>query len=107
MKMINLQTKDKLISILRYAYYSLDIEYDVIVSIMANCPQNSLEDIEKGIKLMKKNNLKEVRSFDKNGLENGIMILDKEIIQDNRDISYYLGGIITNGKEIHYKKDLL
>ncbi|MBL20164.1 MAG: hypothetical protein CMC82_10180 [Flavobacteriaceae bacterium] len=99
--------EDKLISILRYAYYSLDIEYDIIVSIMANCPQNSLEDIEKGIKLMKKNNLKEVRSFDKNGLENGIMILDKEIIQDNRDISYYLGGIITNGKEIHYKEDLL
>ena len=99
--------EDKLISILRYAYYSLDVEYDIVVSIMANCPQNYLEDIEKGIKLMKKNNLKEVRSFDKNGLENGIMILNKEIIQDNRDISYYLGGIITNGKEIHYKEDLI
>lgn len=98
--------EDKLISILRYAYYSLDIEYDIIVSIMANCPQNNLEDVEKGIKLMERNNLKEVRSFDENGIENGIMILDKEIIQDNRDISYYLGGIITNGKEIHYKEDL-
>ena len=98
--------EDKLISILRYAYYSLDIEYDVIVSIMANCPQNNLEDVEKGIKLMQENNLKEVRSFDEKGVENGIMILDKKIIQDNRDISYYLGGIITNGKEIHYKEDL-
>lgn len=99
--------EDKLISILRYAYYSLDIEYDIIVSVMANCPQNSLEDVEKGIKLMQENNLKEVRSFDRKGIENGIIILNKEIIQDNRDISYYLGGIITNGKEIHYKEDLI
>ena len=98
--------EDKLINILRYAYYSLDIEYDVIVSIMANCPQNSLEDVEKGIKLMQENNLKEVRSFDRNGVENGIIILDKEIMHDNRDISYYLGGITTNGKEIHHKADL-
>lgn len=98
--------EDKLINILRYAYYSLDIEYDIVVTIMANCPKNSLEDVEKGIKLLKNNKLKEVRSFDKNGLENGIIILDKEVIQDNRDISYYLGGIITKGKEIHYKKDL-
>lgn len=98
--------EDKLINILRYAYYSLDIEYDTIVSVMANCPQNSLEDIEKGIKLMQENNLKEVRSFDRNGVENGIIILDKEIMHDNRDISYYLGGITTNGKEIHHKADL-
>lgn len=98
--------EDKLINILRYAYYTLDTEYDIVVTIMANCPKNSLEDVEKGIKLLKNNKLKEVRSFDKNGLENGIIILDREVIQDNRDISYYLGGIITEGKEIHYKEDL-
>ena len=30
----------------------------------------------------------------------------KEVIQDNRDISYYLGSIQTNAKEIHYKNEL-
>ena len=97
---------DKLINILRYAYYSLDIDYDIVVSIMANCPGNYSSNIEKGINLIKNNNIKEVRSFDKNGIENGVMILDKEVIQDNRDISYYLGSIQTNAKEIHYKNEL-
>ena len=98
--------EDKLISILRFGYYNLDIEYDKIVSIMANCPGHTVEDINKGIKRLEEDNLKEVRSFDVNGKENGIIILDKEIIKTNRDISYYLGSINTNAKEIHNKKDL-
>lgn len=97
---------DKLISILRYGYYTLDIEYDTIVSIMANCPGNTTQDINTAIELLKSNNLKEVRGFGPDGLENGLMVLDKEILQINRDISYYVGGIITHGKEIHYKEDL-
>jgi hypothetical protein len=56
---------------------------------------------------MIKHKLKEVRGFGTDGVENGLMILDKEILQSNRDVSYYLGGVITNGKEIHYKKNLL
>lgn len=99
--------EDKLITIIRYGYYNLDIEYDIVVSLMANCPGNQTSDIDKGINIMVKHKLKEVRGFDVDGVENGLMILDKEILQNNRDISYYLGGITTNGKEIHYKKDLL
>jgi len=98
---------DKLVTILRYGYYNLDIEYDLVVSLLANCPGNTVEDINKGVELMVKNNLKEVRSFDRSGIENGIVILRKEILEDNRDISYYLGGISSAGKEIHYKEDLL
>lgn len=98
--------EDKLITILRYAYYTLDIEYDTVVSIMANCPNNTVTDVDKGIKILKENNLKEVRGFDQNGVENGLLIFDKEILQTNRDISYYLGGITTNGKEVHYKGEL-
>jgi CMP-N-acetylneuraminic acid synthetase len=97
---------DKLISILRFGYYNLDVEYDKIVSIMANCPGHTVEDINKGIKRLEESDLKEVRSFDVNGKENGIIILDKEIIKTNRDISYYLGSINTNAKEIHYKEEL-
>lgn len=98
--------EDKLISILRYGYYTLDIEYDTIVSVMANCPGNTTQDINTAIELLKSNNLKEVRGFGPDGLENGLMVLDKEILQTNRDISYYVGGITTQGKEIHYKEDL-
>jgi CMP-N-acetylneuraminic acid synthetase len=98
--------EDKLISVLRYGYYNLNNAYDIVVSIMANCPGHTSEDIDKGIKKLQKNNLKEVRSFNSNGEENGIMILHKDIIEDNRDISYYIGSIETIAKEIHYKKEL-
>lgn len=98
--------EDKLITILRYGYYSLDIEYDIIVSLMANCPGNSTEDINNALHIKNKNNLKEIRGFNKNGVENGLIVLDKEIVQNNRDISYYLGGVVTGGNEIHYEGDL-
>ena len=98
--------EDKLISIIRWAYYNLNLPYDAIVSVMANCPGHTAIDIELGIKRFKENNLKEVRSFDAMGNENGIMILHKDIVEDNRDVSYYIGSIETLAKEIHYKKEL-
>ena len=97
---------DKLISVLRYGYYCLDKSYDKVVSIMANCPGHTSEDIDSGIKKFEDYKLKELRSFDSLGKENGIMILDKTILEDNRDLSYYLGSITTCAKEIHYKGEL-
>ena len=97
---------DKLISIIRWAYYSLNISYDIIVSVMANCPGHTSADIDLGIKKFKENNLKEVRSFDEVGKENGIIILHKDIVEDNRDISYYIGSIQTKANEIHYKEEI-
>jgi len=98
--------EDKLISVLRYGYYNLNNAYDIVVSIMANCPGHTSEDIDKGIKKLQKNNLKEVRSFTSDGEENGVMILSKNIIESNCDISYYIGSIQTKAKEIHYKKEI-
>ena len=92
--------EDKLINIIRFGYYCLDKEYDVVVSVMANCPGNTKE------KLMQNNKLKEVRSFTRAGEENGVMILSKNIIESNCDISYYIGSIQTTGKEIHYEEEL-
>jgi len=51
--------------------------------------------------------LQEVRSFDGDGEENGLMIYSKDIMQSNRDISYYIGCMVTDSvKEIHYEEDL-
>jgi len=98
---------DKLITILRYGYYNLDAEYESVVSIMANCPGHTSDDIDVSIKRLEDNKLKEIRSFDHNGIENGIMVLTKKILESNIDISYYLGSITTNAKEIHYKGELI
>lgn len=98
--------EDKLISILRFGYYNLDQEYDATITVMANCPGYTVQDIDKGLNLFKKHNLKEVRGYDLSGVENGMLILDKSILESNRDISYYVGGIVTSAKEIHYKSEL-
>ena len=98
--------EDKLINILRFGYYNLDKNYDVIVSLMANCPKHSTKKINDGIDLLKDKKFKEVRSFNKDGEESGILIFKNEILENNFDISYYIGGIISDVKEIHYKGDL-
>jgi 3-deoxy-manno-octulosonate cytidylyltransferase (CMP-KDO synthetase) len=59
------RNEDKLINILRFGYYNLNVDYNI-----------------------------------------GILVLNKEIIQNNNDISYYMGNIQTQAKEIHYKEDL-
>ena len=100
------RNEDKLISILRYGYYNLDTSYNKIVSIMANCPGHTGKDIDNAIEILEKNNLKEVRSFDNEGKENGIMVLTKDILENNYDISYYIGSINTQAKEIHHRKEL-
>ena len=74
---------------------------------MANCPGHTSDDIDVSIKRLEDNKLKEIRSFDHNGIENGIMVLTKKILESNVDISYYLGSITTNAKEIHYKGELI
>ena len=98
--------EDKLVSILRFGYYNLDKDYDVVVSLMANCPGHSVDVINNGIDLLKDRNLREVRSFNKEGEESGMLIFSKEILQNNFDISYYIGGLISDIKEVHYIGDL-
>ena len=101
------RAEDKLISVLRYAYYSIEESADAIVTIMANCPGHTSESVDKLVKMFYNKNLQEVRSFDSEGEENGLMIYSKEIMESNRDISYYIGCMVTeNVKEIHNEQDL-
>ena len=98
--------EDKLVNILRFGYYSLDVDYDVIVSLMANCPGHSTNIIDDGIDLLQNKKLREVRSFNKDGEESGVLIFSKEILQNNFVISYYIGGLISDIKEIHYREEI-
>ena len=66
----------------------------------------SVDTINDGIDLLKNKNLREVRSFNKDGEESGMLIFSKDIVQNNFDISYYIGGLISDVNEIHYKGDL-
>ena len=102
-----IRPEDPLISVLRYAYYSIEEPADAVVTIMANCPGHTSENVDKLVNMFYNKKLQEVRSFDGDGEENGLMIYSKDIMQSNRDISYYIGCMVTDSvKEIHYEEDL-
>jgi CMP-N-acetylneuraminic acid synthetase len=100
------RSEDKLISVLRYGYYNLDQEYDGVVTIMANCPGHSSEQIDFCVSMLKDKGLNEVRSFNKSGEESGLIVFSKYIMESNQDVSYYIGGVTDEVTEIHYQSDL-
>ena len=79
---------------------------DYIIFILANSINHTQKDVQNALELAVKHNLKEVRSYDKNGVENGIVVLYKSVLENYDYISAYMGAITTDGKEIHYKIDI-
>ena len=98
--------EDKLISVLRFGYYSLDTSYDITVGVMANCPGHKPESISGAVSLMKRENLREVRSFNSDGGESGLLVLSRQLMEDNMDISYYIGSVTSEVTEVHTLEDL-
>lgn len=98
---------EPLINVLNFTYKSMDKRYDKILCILANSHGHTKEDISNAIEIFDKNNFNEIRSFDKNGVENGLLLFKENIILENKPISTYIGSIINNAKEIHYKNDLI
>ena len=99
--------EEPIFNILKYVHYHIDSEYTKMVVLLANCPGHSSDFISNAIKIMTKSNSKEFRSFGNDGVENGLMIFDRDIIQNSSSISTYMSfGLNPNAKEIHYKSDL-
>ncbi len=94
---------DKLINVIRFAYYSIPRRYDIIVRIMANCPGHTIETVDNTINLLKNKHLQEARSFNKSGEESGIAVYTEKIMETNKDVSYYMGATIDNVEEIHHR----
>lgn len=97
---------DSLFKVLKFTFQSLNKKYSTCVSVMANCPNNTSKDIDNAVSILKDNNLMEVRSYDNNGVENGILVMNTKVLNDYTSISSYMGSITTKGKEIHFKNEL-
>jgi len=95
-----------LFDVLKYAYNTLNLRYDICVNILANTINVRSKDIDNSIHLLVDNQLKEVRSYNQKGVENGLLVLDTDIITTKYQISTYVGSIITKSKEIHFKHEL-
>jgi CMP-N,N'-diacetyllegionaminic acid synthase len=99
-------SEEPIFDVYKYAYKSLNKSYEQIVCVMANCPGLVFNDIDRGLKKLKTQQLKELRSYDINGVENGLLIFDTDYFLQKKEISTYVGSIITESKEIHYPTDL-
>lgn len=97
---------DKLINIFRFVYYSIEEQPDIVVRIMANCPGHTGKGVDDAIDRFIEFDFKELRSFNGDGEESGLVVYSKEIMETNEDVSYYLGCVIDKVKEIHFEEDL-
>lgn len=91
--------------VIQYAYKCLPDSFDYIVVVLPNCVGHTSEDIDRAIALCHENNLREVRSYNEYGVENGILVLREDVLRQPA-ISAYVGAITTGGTEIHYREDL-
>lgn len=97
-----------LFDILKYVYFSMSTPYHIVLSIMANCPGHTVKEIDQAISLMETSSqLREIRSFDKSGIENGLLLLRSEVLHTNPLISVYMGAVVSRAKEVHVEKDLI
>lgn len=81
-------------------------EFDYMVGVQANSPQVNPSNIDKGIEMMEKHKLWEVRSVDSDGLENGAFrVSTRDNIYWN-GLSVYFGVVTENAIDIHKEEDL-
>ena len=74
---------------------------------MANCPGHTELDVKRALnKITSDKSINEIRSFDKDGNETGLMVFKKKVIMENSSISSHIAAIQTNGFEVHRKNDL-
>ena len=103
-----IENEAPLIEVLKQVCLNYPLPFDYVVTIMANCPGHTSENVHFAVETMlKKPELNELRSFDKNGDETGLMIFKKDVVMKSTAISSHIGSIQTNGFEVHYEKDFL
>lgn len=95
--------EQSIFDVYKFAHWNLP-KYDIMVTILANTINVESKDIQKAISLLRRNKLKEVRSYNK-GVENGLAVFDKSVF-DKHEISSYVGAIETKAKEIHYESEI-
>ena len=98
--------------VIRYAYNSLSEQADIIISIMANCPGHTVNDVNGAISMLEEVDLKEVRSYSLRRKtpwgyeEGGLLAFREEVLIDKSEVSTYCGAIMTGAKEVHRLSDL-
>jgi CMP-2-keto-3-deoxyoctulosonic acid synthetase len=98
--------EEPLISVLNFGYKLLPKPYDILITIMANCPCHNTRDVENALTMLAENaDLLEARGFNSFGKESGLIALRTSVLSNAFQISSHIGMIKTDGVEIHYESD--
>lgn len=104
LKNVNFHDDYSYLEALKFAYRSISVKYDIIVSLLCNSVGHSMWEISNGIEKLKSDlSSDEVRSFDDNGNQSGIFIFRADRLPEKW---HHMASIVSNGKEIHYEEEL-
>lgn len=101
----SLEPEDSLFNIALWSYYSLNEPYDIVIIANPNVVNFKKRAVYEAIQVLIKKNRNEVRTYDINGVENGLIVMKRDYFL-KRAYSSYVGAIITDAKEIHYEAEL-
>lgn len=90
----------------KWAYLSLNESYENIVFLMPNCPMITVDSVKQAITLLRNHRYNVVRSYNAEGLENGLIAARTKYLLDHF-IDVYCGCVICEGDEIHDEQDYL
>lgn len=90
----------------KWAYLSLNESYENIAFLMPNCPMIEPDTVKHAIALLCDHNYNVVRSYNPQGLENGLIAAKTEYLLSHY-IDVYCGACICDGDEIHDEQDYL
>lgn len=88
----------------KWVYFSLNRQYEYIVYLMPNCPMVDAEAVRKAVNIITGNRCNVVRSYNRQGLENGLIAVRTRYLLDHF-IDVYCGCVICVGDEIHDEQD--
>lgn len=96
---------EPIFSALKWAYKSLPKRYDAIICILANCPQHTPEGVKKAMRRFERLGCDELRSFNKDGTESGLIIVKESYLLSKFEVSTYQAAIELESIEIHTQED--
>jgi CMP-N-acetylneuraminic acid synthetase len=94
--------EDSVFNVARWAYYCLNESYDQVIVVLPNVINFKASALAQGLRILRENNLNEVRTYCDKGVENGVIIMKEDWFL-NGTLSVYCGAVISQAKEIHYE----
>jgi len=99
-------SEQSIFEVAKWALQSLPEKYEIVIIALANVINLKASDVIEAVTFLERENLQEVRSYDSNGKENGLIIMRADYLLNRYQFSCYMGAITTEAKEIHYKHEL-